>query len=168
MRKVIFGLLFIGLASQLSAQIIAEEKLSEVVVTAVNYKYLNAVDNTTVSVPVKAMQQKVSNYNIKENELYSDEYDTYTVSFYVPKGRVVAAYDTDGTILRSIERYEDAKLPRPVLEAVAKRFPNWEISKDVYLVKYHEDKGIVEKYKFLLRNGSERVRVKTDGDGNFL
>ena len=41
MKKLIFGLVILGLTIQTYGQEIKTEELSEVVVTAANYKYLN-------------------------------------------------------------------------------------------------------------------------------
>ena len=44
MKKVLFGLFALGLTTQLFAQIIKPEELSEVIVMAKNYKYLKSLD----------------------------------------------------------------------------------------------------------------------------
>ncbi len=166
MKKIIIGIFLIGLTSQLFAQ---EIKLPEVIITAVNYKYLNAVDTEDTDISVKALEEKAALYNIKLTDMYDDEYDTYTVSFYIPSGSIVAAYDKDGKILRTIEKFKNAKLPDNVRKAVLKRFPNWTFAKDVYHVSYDSEENEVKKmYKIKLTNGDEVVRVKTDENGNFL
>ena len=168
MRKFLIGFFVIGLTTQLFAQVIKTEKLSEVVVVAVNYKYLNQVDYKEAAVPVELLQRKVASYDIKNADFYDDDYDYYTVSFYIPEGKVLAAYDRDGNILRTVERYKDIALPKDVAGAIAKRFPGWTISKDIYLVNYHDAKGANKKYKVTLINGDERIKVKMDAEGNFL
>ena len=168
MKRLMFVLVVIGLLGQSYAQIIAEEQLSEVVVTAVNYKYLDQVDSKSAAVPVKMLERMVSSYDLKDSELYSDEYETYTVSFFIPEGKIVAAYDKDGKVIRTIEKFKNVKMHKPVMEAVAKRFPGWEVAKDVYLVHYHDTKGVTKKYKLVLTNGDQKIRVKTDEKGNFL
>jgi hypothetical protein len=47
-------------------------------------------------------------------------------------------------------------------------FPQWGISKDVYLVNYSDPTGSKKVYKLLLKNGDKRLRVKVDEKGNFL
>ena len=59
MKKFIIGLFVIGLTSPVLAQVPKVEQLSEVVVTAVNYKYLNAIDSKEVAVPVKMLNVKL-------------------------------------------------------------------------------------------------------------
>ena len=52
--------------------------------------------------------------------------------------------------------------------AVLDRFPGWVVSEDVYLVKYHETKGVSHTYKITLVNGDKTLKVKLDNKGNFL
>jgi len=167
MKKIIIGLILVGFAIQSFAQI-KTEKLSEVVITATNYKYLNKVGLENASVSVALLEQKVASFDLKNAEFYSDEYDTYSVDFFIPDGHILAAYDRDGNIIRTIEKFKDVTMPRAVIESVAKQYPNWVFKKDVYLVTYHDTKGITKKYKITLENGDKRIKIKVDADGNFL
>lgn len=168
MRKLLIGLLVLGLTTQAFAQITKTEKLSEVVIVATNYKYLNQVGQDEVAIPVKMLQRKVATYDIKTSDFYDDEYDFYSVNFFIPEGKVLAAYDKDGKIIRTVEKYKDIALPKHVVNSVVKRFPGWTIAKDAYLVNYHNEKGVTKKYKLTLENGDKRMKVKTDAEGNFL
>ena len=56
------------------------------------------------------MLEKVAMYDLKSSDLYSDEYATYNVSFYILDGKILAAYAKDGKLLRTIEKYKDIKL----------------------------------------------------------
>lgn len=170
MKKLIIGFLIFGFAIQSFAQI-RTEKLSEIVISATNYKYLNKTGIENASIPVTLLEQKVAGFNVKDADFYTDEYDTYEVSFYIPDGYILASYDGDGNILRTAERFKDVALPRAVIESVAKQYPNWAFAKDVYLVSYHDTNNggkITKKYKITLKNGDKRIRVKVDEDGNFL
>ncbi|MBT8265215.1 MAG: nicotinate-nucleotide adenylyltransferase [Bacteroidia bacterium] len=164
MKKLIIGLLALGLTTQINAQII---ELDEVSITAVNYKYINAVDSDDVAVPVKLLQEKVALFDLKNAEFYLDEYDLYEVKFYIPDGKVLVAYDGNGKILRTIEKYKNVKLPDVVRNAIIERFPNWAIKKDVYFVKYNDGKS-TQEYKVILTNGDKTMRVKLDTMGSFL
>jgi hypothetical protein len=168
MKKFILSLLVIGLTSQVYSQITKVEELSEVVVTAVNYKYLNQTDNKEAAVPVQMLQRKVAAYDVTTKDFYQDDYDYYTVEFYIPDGKIVAAYDTNGKILRTIEKFNDVKLPAAVSEALLDRFPNWTIAKDVYRVTYTDKKGAKKVYKLKLENAEKTMKVKMNEDGEFL
>ena len=168
MKKIIIGLLVFGFAFQSFAQI-RTEKLSEVVISATNYKYLNKVGLENVDVDVTLLQQKVASFDLKNAEFYRDDYDTYSVDFFIPDGHILAAYDKDGNILRTVEKFKDVALPREVIESIAKQYPNWTFKKDSYLVNYHDATGnITKKYKITLENEDKRMKIKTDAEGNFL
>ncbi len=166
MKKLLIGLLVFGLTTQFMFSQVIE--LSEVNVT-VNYKYLDAIDSKEVAVPVKMLEEQVAFYNLKESDLYSDQYDTYQVSFFIPQGKIVAAYDSDGKILRTIERFKNVKLPRSVVVSVTKNYPKWRIVEDAYKVDYYGKSGIAKKqYKIKLKNRDKKITVKVDEDGEFL
>lgn len=169
MKKILIGLFFVGLTIQSYSQIIKTEKLSEVTVYATNYKYLNSLaSEEPADVSVELLQRKVAAFNVIDSEFYQDDYDLYKINFYIPEGKILAAYDKNGKLLRTAEKFKDVNLPSSVKESVLQRFPGWTITKDIYMVNYHDNKGVTKKYKLKLVNGDKVVRVKTDAKGNFL
>ncbi|MFX0558603.1 nicotinate-nucleotide adenylyltransferase [Maribacter sp. CXY002] len=169
MKKVIIGIVFMGLTAQSFAQIIKPIELSEVVVYATNYKYLHSLaSDEPAPVPVAMLERKVAAFNLKESEYYEDDYGTYNINFYIPEGRILAAYDKDGKLMRTAERFKNVALSKTVRHAIKNRFPGWKITKDIYLVQYHEDRGVTKKYKIKLENGDQVIRVKVDEKGNFI
>ncbi|WP_273568067.1 hypothetical protein [Maribacter halichondriae] len=112
MKRILLGLLALGLTIPVSAQIIKTEELSEVVVYATNYKYLHSLSpEEPVALPVKLLERKVAAYDVKSSEYYQDDYDLYHITFYIPEGKILAAYDKDGKILRTAEKFKDINLP---------------------------------------------------------
>lgn len=168
MKKSLLILFLFGLISSLSAQITEPEELKEVELVAVNYKYLDATTSDQVAVPVKMLQEKVAKFDITREDFYQDEYSVYEVNFFIPMGTILAAYDRDGKLIRTIERFKNISVPDAVREAVMEQYPKWEIIKDVYLVNYHDKKGVEKRYKLKLQNGNEVIRIKTDEKGNIL
>jgi hypothetical protein len=168
MKNFLLGLLALGLTTQFYAQVIEDGMLPEVEVRATNYKYLNAVDNTEAAVPVQLLEKKVAQFDIKSSDFYEDGSDFYRVYFYIPEGKIVAAYDRDGKILYTIERFKNVALPNSVTDAIGEKFPGWKISKDIYRVSYTQKDGAIRRYKVVLDNGVETVRVKVDETGTFL
>jgi len=165
MKKTFLSLLIIGLTTHVYSQITA---LPETVIS-INYKYINAVNDQSSSQQVQMLEKEVALYDLKSSELYQDDYDTYYVSFYIPEGKIVAAYNKDGKIIRTIEKFKNTKLPIDVINSVTKRFPGWDLTKDVYEVKYHNKKGITkQQYKITLKNGEETLKVKIDPEGNYM
>lgn len=154
-----------------SLQAFAQKVLPEITITAANYKYLNATSPEETAQPVNMLEHYAAAYDIKGAEFYEDEYDNYVVSFFIPDGKILAAYDKEGKLLRTAEKFKDVAVPSSVRQAVAKKFPNWTISRDVYVVSYHdrrEGRVIKKMYKLVLENGSQRMRVKVTDGGDFL
>ncbi|MEW7290377.1 nicotinate-nucleotide adenylyltransferase [Aquimarina sp. 2304DJ70-9] len=167
MKKIILGLLVLGLTMPSFAQDV--EQLAEVWIIATNYKYLSETDAEDEALPVELLQRKVATFDLKSSDIYNDEYDHYEVAFHIPEGKILAAYDKDGKVLRTVERFKDVKLPTNVVKSIAKRFPGWTVTKDLYVVNYHDKKGATKKmYKLRLENGDKLIKVKTDDEGNFL
>jgi len=166
MKKIVLGLFIFGLTIQINSQTV---ELLETLIT-VNYKYLDAIDIDNVPERVKKLEAEVLNYkNADQSKLYDDEQGTYSVSFYVPEGKIVAAYDANGKIIRTIEKYNNVRLPLVVMQAVSKRFPNWGIVEDIYYIKYHiETDSLKQVYKIKLKNENETITVKTNETGMFL
>lgn len=167
MKKLISGLLIIGFATQIFAQNVPVQKINEIVISAVNYKYLDAVDSQEVSLPVHELHKEVALFDLKDADFYEDVYGLYSVKFYIPKGTILAAYNRDGKVIRTIERFKNVKLPFEVRDAVTQRFPMWSITEDVYYIKYSEGKT-QRQYKITMTNGDKKMKVKVDANGNFL
>ena len=104
MKKLILGLLVLGFTTQFYAQVVA---LPEIEVRAMNYKYLNSVDNSVAAVDVKMLERKVANFDLKSSDFYEDDFDFYKVFFYIPDGKIVASYDGKGNIVSTIEKFRD-------------------------------------------------------------
>ena len=144
------------------------EEMSEVVVKATKYKYLNQVGFEDVALPVKELQKKVAEYEVSDADFYRDDYDLYYVTFYIPEGKVLAAYDGEGNLIRTAEKYKDVALPKAVMASIAKTYPKWVVSKDVYLVNYYHKKGAKKVYKLKLENGDKKMRVKVNEEGEMI
>lgn len=168
MKHSVLKLVVIVFTLGYTVPVFAQEVLPEVVVTATNYKYLKSVGGKEVAQPVKMLQRTAAAYDVKKSEYYEDDYDSYFISFYIPDGQILAAYDKNGKLLRTAEKYENVKLPSAVTSAVASRFPNWKISKDVYQVTYYDENVADKKYKLLLENGNKRMKVKVNEAGEFF
>jgi len=168
MKKLLLVLLALGLTTQFYAQVINDGMLPEVEVRATNYKYLNSIDNSEAAVSVQLLEDMVAKFDVKSSEFYEDGSDFYRVYFYIPDGKIVAAYDRDGKILYTIEKFKNVALPNDVAASIAERFPGWKIAKDVYKVNFDADLGAQKQYKVVLENGKKTIRVKVDEEGTFL
>ena len=168
MKKYLLSLLVFGLTTQFYAQVVQGGLLPNVEVHAMNYKYLNSIDNSSNQADIRKLEQKVANYDLQGADFYVEDYDLYKVSFYIPDGHIVAAYNSEGVVLYTIEKFKNAKLPKPVINSVNEKFPGWTVTKDVYKLSYTEKEGVRKMYKITLDNGVKKLRVKTDANGNFI
>lgn len=167
MKKLILGLFILGLTTQIYAQDpILTENLSEVYVVA-NYKYLSSVNASESAIPVEKLQLAASDFDIKDLDIYAEENEYYDVYFFIPQGKILAKYNEKGELLTTVERYRNTELPSAVTNEIEGRFPNWNVSKNVYSVNYHESGNSNKLYKITLENGNQKIRVKMDNLGNF-
>lgn len=168
MKKSI-SLTFSGLLLLSGLSAFSQQVLPTVTITAGNYKYLSAASGADDAAPVQRLQRTAAAYDVKSSDYYEEDYENYFISFYLPAGRVLACYDNAGKMLYTVERYENVVLPAAVTKAVAERYPNWGVTKDVYLVNYQEGSGQVgKKYKLVLQNGDKRIRIATNEQGEIL
>jgi len=167
MKNLVICLILMGLATVGFAQEKIEE-LDEIVLTGVNYKYIDALGNADVALPVKRLETKAATFDVKSLDIYEDGYDTYNVSFKIPQGSILAEYDDEGEIISTVERFNDIRLPLAVSNAIVEKYPGWMITGDIYLVTYKRNKNIKKVYKLFLEKEGNIRRVKTDEDGNFI
>jgi hypothetical protein len=168
MKKQKLMMLISALTLGFTIRAAAQDVLPEIMVKAVRYKYISAVDHKDLATPVKMLEKRAAEFNVRNADYYEEDYDTYFVSFYLPEGEILAAYDKDGKLLSTVEKYKDIVLPHNVRVAVVNRFPNWGISNNFYLVEYFQDQGATKVYKLTLQNGDKRMKVKVNSMGEFL
>lgn len=169
MKKSLIILFLFGIVSPVLAQVTSPEELKEVELVAVNYKYLDQVTQGEVAVPVKLLQEKVARFDLTNSEYYQDDYDYYEVTFYIPEGTILAAYDKTGRLLRTVERFKNVGMPSAVHQAIKSKYPGYAVASDVYLVNYRDSKGLERRnYKLKLESPTDKLRVKVDEQGNFL
>ena len=152
-----------------SLQTVGQTILPEFTVTAASYKYLNAVNPEEAAQTVAILEKYAAAYDVTEAEFYEEEHDKYFVSFVIPEGKILAAYDANGNIIRTAEKFRDIALPTHIRQAVNNRFPQWEISSTIYLVNYYYNKDVTKKiYKLLLKNGDKLMRIKMSDEKEFF
>lgn len=168
---IILCLLLFSKTTQLFSQV---NKLPEIEITSVNYKYIHSIATEDITeLTVRILEEKAALYDPKDYINYNDDYNIYAVRFSMPDGLIQAIYDENGKIIKTTEKFKNVKLPKTIQNAIAKQFPNWSLVKNVYQVSYYDsdcdNSDLTRKdYKLKLKNGKEVVIVKTDEMGNFL
>ena len=167
MKKLLIGLLVLGFATQNYAQV-RTEKLPELDLTNVNSDYIQKVDMTNETGPVKMLEEYAASYDLVKSDFVEDKFINYAVFFENSHGTISATYDKEGRIIKTFEKFKDVQPPRAVVNAIFDTYPGWKIANDIYLVKYNENSGVTKKYKLVLEKDNEFIKVKTDGIGNYL
>lgn len=168
MRKILLVLMLVGLTNPLMAQDPIE--LSEVLIKGANYRYLDAVNYEEAPMPVRFLERQAATFKGEGRDLYVDDFGSYAVEFYIPDGKVVAFYNEDNEVIKTIERYQDVQLPLEVRYAIKTEYPGWTIVKDVYHVRYNANTDVDSRmyYTIKLTNGDKTMRVKIADDGTYL
>ncbi|TWO33067.1 nicotinate-nucleotide adenylyltransferase [Seonamhaeicola sediminis] len=166
MKRILLASLITILSLQVNAQTI---ELPDTVIS-LNSSYLNAIDSENVPQRVKKLEEAVINYNNNAiSELYDNKKDTYIVSFNLPEGKIIAAINKKGKIIRTLEKYNNVRLPLEVMQAISNRFPNWGIIEDIYLIKYHcNTNNLKKEYKVKIKNEDQILTIKTNEKGDFI
>ncbi|WP_067146214.1 hypothetical protein [Pseudotamlana agarivorans] len=166
--KKFYPLLFISfLAYNIKAQTIA---LSDTYISH-NQNYINATSLVHISKHIKTLENQLLAYNHKSElaDLYDDENDLYTVSFYRTFGKIEAVYNKNGKIIKTFEKYKNKRLPLEVMQAISKRFPNWSIIEGVQYIKYdHEQDSLNQVFKVKIKKEEDILSLKTNEIGQFL
>lgn len=165
MKRFLLAIITLAVVAPITAQEVQTEELSEVVVMPVNYRYLDQVGHKTAPLPVREIQKTAANYDIRSRDFYEDEYSMYTVSFYIPDGKLVAVYNNDGEIIRTIEKFKNVDMPRAVVRSLKNEYPDWDLVSDVYRVTYNEKDGAIKRYKLKLQKGNKSINVKMCDEG---
>ena len=134
-----------------------------------NHNYFTATNTEQLALPVKKLEDQVVDYKADKTDFKYDKGEIYNVTFSIPEGNIIAAYNDQGLLVSTIEKYTNVRLPSEVIYAILNRFPNWAIVSNIYYVNYHNEKGITKKlYKIELINADKSLDIKTDDKGNFL
>lgn len=171
MKKLVLGLLFLGLSAKGFAQDVLfkedlkPEEVPTVVVDAIaeDFPYFEIVEYDAIPV-----EYVVDDVYINKNAKDIDDYDTFQVKLKGNNGELVATYDSNGNLLNSAEHLKDTSLPLKVREAVAEEFPGWAFVKDSYQMNSYKDGKKRERYRIVLEKDGKKIRVHTDANGKIL
>ncbi len=167
MKKVILvGALIAGFAYQSSAQELLDKATNAQLMAAVKRDFPELVfkDKTVIQNNKEEATRNTAgiskpriNREVEYNALIRGENRT-----------ISAEYNSDFKLLHAIVRRNNVVPNKEISLALHTAYPGWVISKDSYRAIYSENGQKVERYKFYLTKGKEKMTVHTDGNGKLL
>ena len=164
MRKLMIGMLFLGLTSlaygQQTESEAQEVKLAEVTVTAINSDFLLAVQDHQTPAAARALESMAANFNLKESPVYNKLDTAFEITFRNSQGSIYAVYDRDGDMISAFENIKNVSPPQSLRKQISEENPGWTIAKSKYQVTYIRGKEAKRHYKAQLRSGKKKQNLK--------
>lgn len=167
MKKLFINLIALSLVSLGYSQFDMNTKevaLDEVTVSAMNAPYLRTVKVEKMPLSVHQLEDRAARFDITKSDKFKSYIEAYEVIFSQDNGKIVATYDKKGNIISSFEKFKNISLPPSVRNELWKEHPGWAIKKDVYLVNYYSDKGVMRTCRVQLTKDGEKKNIKLDLD----
>lgn len=170
MKKLVIGFILIGLTTLSYSQSDNNITLEPVTIKALNLNYLRKVQTKDTPDVAKQLENTAARYDITEDPMFEREFEAYEVVFKTKTeggstGLITATYDSEGKILKSVEKYKNILLPKTVRAAIGEKYPSWIIHKDVYLVSYRTNKEAKKLFRVQIRKDGNRKNLKLDYNG---
>tara|TARA_R110002049_G_scaffold305992_1_gene503711 strand:+ start:100 stop:618 length:519 start_codon:yes stop_codon:yes gene_type:complete len=172
MKNLFIYLLVIGSANVMFSQNSNSEFLQmeaeKVAPLLLNIEYLNAVQDNSMSIHVKSLEEEAAKCDIKASTKFNGSSKPFKAVFKSNKGAIKVLYNQKGEVIESSEKFEDVKLPNPVRDYVFNNHSGWILSKTGYMVSYNKESGSKKVYKVQIRKGNLKKNLKIDSDGNII
>ena len=167
MKKSAINLLALGMASiglaQNSHPNFELSKYKSFKEMSINHEYLDEVQNGLTPNQAKYLENLVSYWDVtKSRQFKGRKGDGFDVTFKSGKNYIEASYDANGKIIMVNERFRNFALPLQVSIALAKRYPNWKVVKNKYLVLYTRNNRPNKSFKVQIQKGNQKKWVKID------
>jgi len=128
--------------------IFAQSKIEKVK----NSDYLMNVNQKDTPQRVSKLQNIVANYKIQDAEVFERKTkSTYDVIFKETNGSITATYNTDGNIIKTVEKFRDLKLPYALAKEIFKQNPSWNLKGNSQTTSYDETNGSVKIYSITIQ-----------------
>lgn len=175
MKKYVFGLFILGFFSLAYSQDLTtksadnDTKPDNFTKTIPNPEYLKIMGKQIIPNQARSLEKIVASFDIKELEIYdSKDPSEYEVVFAEGNNTVIVSFDPCGSIIRSMGKFYDVRIPTKSSVTISKKYPGWEFRNTLCLIKYSKKKAVEIMYEVHLVNNKEKKIVKTDALGNIL
>jgi len=131
--------------------------------------YEKEVESFDFSSEIKKLQKEIAEYDITKDLIYDDsEKSIYDVTFNRKTSKAKVAYNNNGEIIGSLEKYKNVKLPASLRFKILKDNPEFAIDGNRVTIKYHNSLGATISYKVTISNGKQRKTLKFDKNYNLI
>ncbi|WP_308992781.1 hypothetical protein QLS71_016040 [Mariniflexile litorale] len=169
MKKLVFGLILLGLTNLVQAQnnslaaVFKTEKPAIYTTKAMPIKNATYLAYTALYQPAKhivMLHKKVAEFNIKALDIYTPKHTiTYDVVFKEGTNVIKATYNHDGDVISCTESFEAVRLPYNVSSQLSKDYPKWLFSNTWCTINYSENNSAEVVYSVLLKKGTKSKKV---------
>ncbi len=150
---IVLGVTSLGFSQNTNGKI-KREKLNDIVITNVNFNYLQQVHDSTTAQFVNLLETEAAMYNVKDESEFDGRNQPFLITFRGSKGFIIAAYDKNGKIIQTTENYKDIRISKNLAESVLKQFPKSSFLKAYYTVNYDSQKQVEKTYKLKIKQGN--------------
>ncbi len=134
-----------------------------------NDNYEANITEVRFSEAIEDFQSHISNYELKKSPIYDNsEPATYRVVYRKRFMEADVTYDNNGEILRSVEKYRNAKLPTLLQVRISKENPMFAIKSNKITLTYTKGVGVAMTYKVTIYKGKDRRTLEFDNDYNSI
>lgn len=133
---------------------------------------LNAVEVDFPDYSVDAYDAVPEGYdliNVEENMNFdSENLSNYQITISSKNKNIVAYYDEEGALLRTVEDLKNIEPPVAISRSLASTYPCWKVSKTRFHMSKYENGKTKEEYKLVLTKDGKKKHVHTDMNGHIL
>lgn len=133
-----------------------------------NEAYLTSVSMQDAPDIINRMQEAVANFKVKKIESFNWKADgTCEYTFEIPACKIVAAYDKAGTVLNTLEEYQDVKVPYNFVEMVQNEYQNAMIVASKFSIAYSNEKATRKSLQLSILNNNQTMELNFDITDSF-
>lgn len=140
-------------------------ELPEIVIKSVGKDFSVYMPDKNPDLNVKNLQQKFIAYNLGKDY---EGYDNFLVVMETEDGSLTATYNSNGKLIRVIEKYQNVKLPSKVIYAVYKAYPGWQLINDKFLYTQEDGDIIKKQYQIKIKKDNETRKLIIHPNGDIL
>lgn len=131
-----------------------------------NFEYLNEVQNSDTPRQAKHLENVVTFWDVKKfPDFEARPGERFNVTFKSGFGHITASFDEEGQVLSARERFKNFALPYAVGAAIVKEYPQWQITKSIYKVKYAKGQEPKKHFRVQISNDKEAKWINIGPEG---